>query len=272
MEPEVPERASSKPRTRTDVAEESVVQPTSPRKYATIGPKGALPIPRVRRGTQYRANSSDVQERVPVRRQEVELSNESKQKVQAAKHFLYEYYAGWFKYLNQRRARIDKVDKEVRLMPGDSGQQHRADHLRKESQYLRQRRRKMRLGEFHILALLGKGAFGAVYLGQKKDTGEVLAVKRITKAQFDASNKDRVLREKKVLQVASHSPWLVGLSYAFQDKEHLYLAMEYIPGGDLRGLLKNVGCLEEQMATFYLVEMIASVAALHKLGFVHRDL
>ena len=35
----------------------------------------------------------------------------------------------------------------------------------------------MRLGEFQILALLGKGAFGAVYLARKRDTGEVVAVK-----------------------------------------------------------------------------------------------
>ncbi len=101
---------------------------------------------------------------------------------------------------------------------------------------------------------------------------QVVAVKKISKAQFDASNKDRVLREKKVLQVASHSPWLVGLSYAFQDKDFLFLAMEYVPGGDLRGLLKNIGTLEESMAKFYLVEMIACVEALHNLGFVHRDL
>lgn len=53
-----------------------------------------------------------------------------------------------------------------------------------------------------------------------------MAVKKISKVQFDASNKDRVLREKKVLQVASHSPWLVGLAYAFQDKDFLFLAME----------------------------------------------
>ncbi len=31
----------------------------------------------------------------------------------------------------------------------------------------------MRLGEFQILALLGKGAFGAVFLARKRDTGEV---------------------------------------------------------------------------------------------------
>jgi cell cycle protein kinase DBF2 len=48
--------------------------------------------------------------------------------------------------------------------------------------------------------------------------------------------------------------------------------VRYVPGGDLRGLLKNIGCLEESMAKFYLIEMLACVEALHKLGFVHRDL
>ena len=180
---------------------------------------------RVRRGTTYRATSD---EQAP--KKTLELSDDAQQRVKAAKHFMYEYYLNWFKYLNQRKARIDKVDKEMRLMPGESGLAHRMEHFKKESNYLRQRRRKMRLGEFQILALLGKGAFGSVYLGRKRDTGEVLAVKKITKVQFEASNKDRVLREKKVLQVAAHSPWLVGLSYAFQDKDFLYLAMEYIPG------------------------------------------
>jgi serine/threonine protein kinase len=212
------------------------------------------------------------QKKNEVQKAEVEITPEAKQRVKAAKHFMYEYYLGWFKYLNQRKSRVEKVEKDIRLMPGESGLTHKLEHFKKESQYLRQRRRKMRLGEFQLLALLGKGAFGSVYLGRKRDTGEVVAVKKNTKAQFDASNKDRVLREKKVLQVASQNVWLVGLSYAFQDKDHLYLAMEYIPGGDLRGLLKNIGCLEEQMATFYLVEMIASVAALHKLGYTHRDL
>ena len=240
-----------------------------------------LPAPRPRRGTQYRSTHSQGQKfRVSMDyAQKVKsvdeedgpnLSESSKQRVKAAKQYMYEYYKGWFKYLNQRKARLDKLEKEVRLMPGDTGQQRRNDHLKKESQYLRQRRRKMRLGEFQMLALLGKGAFGAVYLARKKESGEVVAVKKIVKAQFEQSNKDRVMREKKVLQVASNNEWLVGLSYAFQDKEFLYLAMEYIPGGDLRGLLRNCGCLEEGMATFYLIEMISAVAALHKLGYIHR--
>lgn len=242
--------------------------------------------------------------------QPIVLSAETKQNVRATKqvkrgfvllfafsHFFkkyfYEYYVGLFKYMNQRKARLEMVEREVRLMPGDTGIARKMDYFAKETRYLRQRRRKMRLGEFQLLAVLGKGAFGVVYLGRKRDTGEVVAVKKISKEQFDASNRARVMREKKVLESAADNPWLVGLAYAFQDKvrmrgravflfltrafffsvvlkDSLYLAMEYVPGGDLRGLLANIGCLEEEMARFYLVEMVASVSTLHKLGVVHR--
>lgn len=71
---------------------------------------------------------------------------------------------------------------------------------------------------------------------------------------------------------ATKTPWLVRLLYAFQDAEHVYLAMEYVPGGDFRTLLNNSGVLKEEHARFYITEMFAAVNELHKLGYIHRDL
>ena len=71
---------------------------------------------------------------------------------------------------------------------------------------------------------------------------------------------------------ATKTPWLVRLLYAFQDPEHVYLAMEYVPGGDFRTLLNNSGVLREEHARFYISEMFAAVIELHKLGYIHRDL
>jgi len=71
---------------------------------------------------------------------------------------------------------------------------------------------------------------------------------------------------------AIKTPWLVQLLYAFQDTEHVYLAMEYVPGGDFRTLLNNSGVLKEEHARFYIAEMFAGVGELHKLGYIHRDL
>jgi len=52
----------------------------------------------------------------------------------------------------------------------------------------------------------------------------------------------------------------------------VYLAMEYVPGGDFRTLLNNSGVLKEEHARFYISEMFAAVNELHKLGYIHRDL
>ena len=62
------------------------------------------------------------------------------------------------------------------------------------------------------------------------------------------------------------------LLYAFQDPQHVYLAMEYVPGGDFRTLLNNAGVLKEEIARFYISEMFVGVNELHKLGYIHRDL
>ncbi len=59
--------------------------------------------------------------------------------------------------------------------------------------------------------------------------------------------------------------------YAFQDFESVYLAMEYVPGGDLRTLFNNSGCLREEHARFYIAEMFMCVAELHRLGYIHRS-
>lgn len=80
-----------------------------------------------------------------------------------------------------------------------------------------------------------------------------------------------VLVERDIL-TATKTPWLVRLLYAFQDTQNVYLAMEYVPGGDFRTLLNNSGVLKEEHAKFYISEMFISVNELHKLGYVHRDL
>ncbi len=56
---------------------------------------------------------------------------------------------------------------------------------------------------------------------------------------------------------------------SFHDATYLYLAMEYVPGGDFRTLLLNAE-LDEQSAMFYSAEMFLAVATLHRWGFSHR--
>ena len=89
---------------------------------------------------------------------------------------------------------------------------------------------------------------------------------------FPLTLQESVQRERTVLLDAAkaNNPWLVQLLYSFHDRRHLYIAMEYVPGGDLRHLLDNLGSLEELTAATYLAEMATAVEALHALSYVHR--
>jgi len=77
------------------------------------------------------------------------------------------------------------------------------------------------------------------------------------------------MTERDILSAAD-SEWLVKLLYSFQDNDYLYLAMEYVPGGDLRSLLTDFGVLSEDHASFYMAEMIVAVSTLHSIGYYHR--
>ena len=49
--------------------------------------------------------------------------------------------------------------------------------------------------------------------------------------------------------------------YSFTCRENLYLVMEYLNGGDLYSLLRNLGCLDEEMARVYLAELVRNFIA-----------
>ena len=54
----------------------------------------------------------------------------------------------------------------------------------------------------------------------------------------------RIKAERDILATAEH-PYVVKLYYSFASREHLYLVMEFVNGGDLLSLLRAVGYLDE---------------------------
>lgn len=171
---------------------------------------------------------------------------------------------------------------------GEALAKEQASYNGRERVLLRKRRTKLRLEQFRIIAQVGQGGYGSVYLARKADTNEVCALKKMRKGTLAKMDEVKhVLVERDIL-CSVKTPWLVRLLYAFQDKDHVYLAMvstarsritecltngqEYVPGGDFRTLLNNSGVLKEEHARFYAAEMFMGVNELHKLGYIHRDL
>ncbi|KAF1939843.1 serine/threonine-protein kinase cbk1 [Clathrospora elynae] len=161
------------------------------------------------------------------------------------------------------------------------------------------------VSNYDIVRVLGKGSFGIVRLVREKSdpcgslrgsncsmgyldgsltpkdgkpppstrkARQVFAMKVIRKSDMLRNSQEGHLRAERDFLVASeNSRWVVPLVSAFQDNNNLYLVMEYMMGGDFLGLLLREDILDENVAKWYLAEMILCIEEAHKMNWIHRD-
>ncbi|XP_051951411.1 serine/threonine-protein kinase MRCK alpha-like [Xyrauchen texanus] len=127
--------------------------------------------------------------------------------------------------------------------------------------------------DFEILKVIGRGAFGEVAVVKVKNCDKVFAMKILNKWEMLKRAETACFREERDVLVNGDSQWITTLHYAFQDENNLYLVMDYYVGGDLLTLLsKFEDRLPEDMAKFYLAEMVLAIDSVHQLHYVHRDI
>ncbi|CAH1802517.1 unnamed protein product [Owenia fusiformis] len=132
---------------------------------------------------------------------------------------------------------------------------------------------RINLTDFEAKKVIGRGHFGDVEVVREKQTGDIYALKVLRK--MDTLNQHDVAfyEEERDIMAKANSPWLTKLQYAFQDIDHLYLVMEFHPGGDFLALLGRFDdILAEPMARFYIAEITQAIHSLHNMGYVHRDI
>lgn len=168
--------------------------------------------------------------------------------------------------------RQEKFTEQIKDLPSHEQTIKTEEFYRKETDFLRARRIRIGVDDFRLLQVIGKGAFGTVTLVQKKDTGRLYAMKTMRKTEMIKHEQLAHIKAERDLLAESESPWVVQLYYSFQDTHHLYLIMEYLPGGDMMSLLIKWDIFPEDMARFYAAECVLAIESVHALGFVHRDI
>ncbi|XP_065905410.1 microtubule-associated serine/threonine-protein kinase 3-like isoform X2 [Dysidea avara] len=128
------------------------------------------------------------------------------------------------------------------------------------------------LSNFERIKLISQGAYSSVYLVRHKQTKMRFAMKRLSKQRMIMKKQvQNIFQERDVLTVAEN-PFAVGLWCSFQTERSLYLVMEYVEGGDLGTLIKNIGSLPLDLARMYFAETVLALEYVHNLGIIHRDL
>ncbi|KAK3835297.1 MAG: kinase-like domain-containing protein [Linnemannia elongata] len=186
-----------------------------------------------------------------------------------------DHYIDLLSYLKKRQERAQEFKKNLARQHNRSEQtDSRAweEFRQQERMLLRQRRTRTQAIQFQILTQVGQGGFGEVFLARKTDTNELCALKRMSKKRLHLQDEvQHILTERDVL-TSTKSEWHVKLLYSFQDTEYVYLAMEFVQGGDVRTMLTARGVLREEDTRLYFAEMVMAIYALHQQGYIHRDL
>ena len=106
--------------------------------------------------------------------------------------------------------------------------------------------KEVKLEDFQILKVLGRGSFGKVCLVEYIPTKEILAMKSLKKdILIDQDQIENTLLEKKILQSLDH-PFLVGLVFCFQTNDRIYFIMPFLRGGELFQHLKKMKFFTEE--------------------------
>jgi serine/threonine protein kinase len=126
--------------------------------------------------------------------------------------------------------------------------------------------------DFEAIQILGRGSFGEVFLVEMRSNGQKFAIKVLRKDKIVGQNLVKyAMAERNVLSYIHH-PFIVGLNFAFQSTEKLYLVLDYCPGGNLTSYIIRQRFFSESIAKFYLCELVLALEELHRHGIIYRDL
>jgi serum/glucocorticoid-regulated kinase 2 len=130
----------------------------------------------------------------------------------------------------------------------------------------------VKLEDFKVLKVIGRGSFGKVNLVEYLPTHETYAMKSLKKdLLIEQEQIENTLLEKEILQTIDY-PLLCGLVFCFQTEERIYFIMPFLSGGELFQHLRKFRTFDEEKVRFYGAQIALALEYLHSKGIVYRDL
>ncbi|MFO0899110.1 MAG: serine/threonine-protein kinase [Pirellulales bacterium] len=131
-------------------------------------------------------------------------------------------------------------------------------------------RSKFRLGPYQIIDSIGQGGMGQVFKAEHTMMGRVVAVKVLPRSRATPEAIQGFTREIRASAQLDHEN-LVRAFDAGHDGNVYFLVCEYVPGADLRRLIRRYGRLTLQQSATIISQVARGLEHAHQRGLVHRD-
>jgi serine/threonine protein kinase len=135
---------------------------------------------------------------------------------------------------------------------------------------LKEGRTKFTLGPYRIVNAIGQGGMGHVFKAEHKLLGRIEAIKVLPKSKSTPEAVAAFGREIRAQAQLDH-PNLVRVSYADYEGDTYFFVTEYVPGTDLRKLVRRNGPLQYPIAATIVSQAAEGLHYAHRRGLVHRD-
>lgn len=139
-----------------------------------------------------------------------------------------------------------------------------------QAQQLSAGRTKLKLGPYLITEFVGQGGMGQVFKAVHEVMGRICAVKVLPLDKSTEESRNSFIHEIRV-QSELDSPYVVRAYDAGKDGKVHYLVTEYVPGTDLRKVVRQRGPLPMSEAASIISQAAMGLQHAHELGIVHRD-
>ena len=130
----------------------------------------------------------------------------------------------------------------------------------------------VKLEDFDVLKLIGKGSFSKVYLVKNRLNHKIYSMKKLDKPFIKRTRQEQHIINERILLSKMNYPFLVKLYCCFQDQEHLYFILEFIQGGELFFHLHREIRFDDDKTRFYIAELILVLNFLHTNKVIYRDI
>ncbi|XP_017325788.1 serine/threonine-protein kinase Nek5 isoform X1 [Ictalurus punctatus] len=128
--------------------------------------------------------------------------------------------------------------------------------------------------EYMVLGQVGEGAFGkALLVREKMGSGRQCVVKQVSLSRMSTREREAAIKEVTLLSKMKH-PNIVAFFQSFNERNTLYIVMEYCDGGDLMKkitLQRGQPFTEEQIIDWF-VQICLGLKHIHDRKVLHRDI